>query len=168
MARAGIAEDVLLQNEVSALPVLDVLSVGLVLELSAVRARNNVPLDVVRSWHVALLGNQAPADEEINAKAVLECFSRLKEKASKLKKSASSAAGKVALTSRLEGRFCFPSFGRSTVKPDQAPALGATAASSLQSVPDAPSHDLVSKKLPKAHEKMRNIKPKIYTEVESY
>ena len=55
MARAGIAEDVLVQNEVSALPVLDVFSVGLVLELSAVRARNNVLLDVVRSRHVAPL-----------------------------------------------------------------------------------------------------------------
>ena len=48
------------------------------------------------------------------------------------------------------------------MKPDQAPALGATAVSSLQSVPDSPSHDLVSKKLTKAHEKMRNITKKLH------
>ena len=162
MARAGIAEDVLVQNDVSALSVLDVLSVGLLLEQSAVRARNKLPPDVLRSRLVALLGNQAPADEDVNAKVVLECFSRLKDKAGKLKKSASPAAGKVALTSLLEGRLYFPSFGRSTVKPGQTPALGATAASSLQSVPDAPSHDLVSKKLPKAREKMRHITKRMH------
>ena len=99
MARAGIAEDVLVQDEVSALAVLD----GPVLELSAVRAQNKLPPDVLCSWLFSLLGNQDPADEVVNAKAVLECVSRLKEKATKLKKSASRAAGKVALTSFLKG-----------------------------------------------------------------
>ena len=61
----------MLVQKVSAFSPSDVLPVGLVLELSAFCEQNKPPGDILCSWIVTFLGNQATAEEEldVNAKA---------------------------------------------------------------------------------------------------